>query len=278
MTDQDRGAYTPQTDGPLAFDARRARSAGGGPAPFTLVVSAIIFILLAVALVLFYRSGVRPAGQAPQVLGQPVTQAKAPPSEAPAASDAAGLQVYKTEATPPSEMKPTFAPPPETPAPRAAPAAPAQAAPTPSALRPAQAAPPPAAPTVVADNDEPSMTPVRPPPVADSHLRTELSAPSAPKPAHVAAPALTPAPAPALGGGALVQIGAFSSQALAEKGWSDLAAATPGHLAGRTRKVEAASHDGKSFYRAFVGGFASPADAKAFCAKLQAAGKSCMVR
>ncbi len=67
MTDQDRGAYTPQTDAPLAFDARRSGGSGGGPAPMTLIVSAVVLLLLIIALLLFYRSGVRGAGQAPQV-------------------------------------------------------------------------------------------------------------------------------------------------------------------------------------------------------------------
>jgi cell division protein FtsN len=76
----------------------------------------------------------------------------------------------------------------------------------------------------------------------------------------------------------LVQIGAFSSQRLAEKGWSDTAVVLPGKMAGKTQKVEMTDRDGKTFYRAFVGGFSSHADAVSFCAALKAAGKACMVR
>ena len=36
--------------------------------------------------------------------------------------------------------------------------------------------------------------------------------------------------------------------------------------------------EGGSLYRTFVTGFASRADAQAFCARLQSAGKSCFVR
>jgi hypothetical protein len=62
MTDQDRGAYTPPTDAPLSFDARQPVR-GSRPAPFTLIASGFILILLVAAIVLFYRTGVRQAGQ-----------------------------------------------------------------------------------------------------------------------------------------------------------------------------------------------------------------------
>ena len=72
-----------------------------------------------------------------------------------------------------------------------------------------------------------------------------------------------------------VFFGAFSSDALAQKGLSDAAAAAPG---GKSRMVEAASKDGKTFYRAFVGGFTSHADAVAYCETLKAKGKACFVK
>jgi cell division septation protein DedD len=95
-----------------------------------------------------------------------------------------------------------------------------------------------------------------------------------------AKPATAPAAdaAPAVAGGVVAQIGAFSSEALAQKGWSDVAALVPGQMSGKTRKVEEASRDGKTFYRAFVGGFASKAAAQSFCASLAARGHGCMVK
>ena len=77
MTDHDRGAYTPQTDAPLSFDARRAHG-GGRPVPMTLLISGMVLVILLIGVVYFYRSGVRPAGQAPQVVGAPVLSTKAP--------------------------------------------------------------------------------------------------------------------------------------------------------------------------------------------------------
>ena len=65
MTEQDRGAYTPQTDAPLAFDARYSRGSGERPLPMTLIVSGVVLVALIAALAFFYRSGVRGAGQPP---------------------------------------------------------------------------------------------------------------------------------------------------------------------------------------------------------------------
>ena len=73
MSDFDRGAYTPQTDQPLTFDARRQRQAGERqPLPLALIFSAAILLALIVALFLFYRSGVRGPGDPPQPVGTPV--------------------------------------------------------------------------------------------------------------------------------------------------------------------------------------------------------------
>jgi len=67
MSDPDRGAYTPPTDAPLSFDARQPVR-GGGPAPVMLILSALVLIALVIAIVMFYRSGVREAGQPPRTV------------------------------------------------------------------------------------------------------------------------------------------------------------------------------------------------------------------
>ena len=90
---------------------------------------------------------------------------------------------------------------------------------------------------------------------------------------------LAPAPAPAAASGSfMVQIGAFSSQAQADKGWSVAAGIAPGAAVGKGKKVEAIQKDGATLYRTSVTGFSSRADATAFCDKLKAAGKSCFVK
>jgi len=302
MSDQDRGAYAPLNETPLAFDPRHDGERRG-PAPLALIVSVLVLIALAAGLVVFYRHGVRKPGQAPQVVGAPIGDTKSAPLSSEAQSDAtAGLQVYKTETVPPGEGQapaadqPTLAPAPEEPQPRPiarpAPVAPVAVAPLraaePSspppvvirqaAVKPVVAkplpAPEPAAPAVVK-----APVPVKAPkPVAVLAASSAKPAkPPKPAPAAVAKATPTPAAAAASGGGTTVQIGAFSSEALAEKGWSDAAHAVPG-AAGKTRKFESVSKDGKTFTRAYVGGFASHADAVAFCSALKAAGKPCFVK
>jgi hypothetical protein len=55
-------------------------------------------------------------------------------------------------------------------------------------------------------------------------------------------------------------------------------AAAPGLGAGKGKSVEKIERNGGTLYRTAVTGFATKADAQAFCERLQAAGKSCFVR
>jgi cytoskeletal protein RodZ len=266
MSDHDRGAYTPPTtDAPLSFDARQPVR-GARPIPFTLIISALVLVALVVAIVIFYRSGVREAGQPPQTVGAPVAEMKgAPPAEAQPEDPAAGLQIYRSEAgQAPQAVPPTFTAPPEQPQPRPAPA-------------PVVVAPPAAAPTQPVTTG-PALRPALPAAQAPA-------AKAAPPPPAKAAPAPTPAPTPAPApkaapatGSAAVQIGAVSSQALADKAWNDAVAAAPGLAAGKGKSVERIDRDGSVLYRTAVTGFADRAAATAFCNRLKAAGKSCFVR
>ena len=253
MTNPDRGAYTPPTDAPLSFDARQPVR-GTRPAPMMLIVSALVLIGLVVAIVVFYRSGVRQAGAAPQAVGAPVGAIKGPaPAEAQPVDPAAGLQIYQSTEGGDAPTAPNFTPPPEQPVARQ---------PAPAVVVTPAAKPAPIPPQVVA---KPQQTG----PVAALPITPD------PKPV----PALKPSvPAPAVGGAASVQIGAFSSSVLADKGWSDAARIAPGATAGKGKRVEAIQKDGATLNRTAVTGFASRADATAFCDQLKAAGKSCFVK
>jgi outer membrane biosynthesis protein TonB len=268
MTDNERGAYTPQTDGPLRFDARRAPS-DSRPLPMTLWISILVLVILLGGVAYVYRHGVRPAGQAPRVVGAPVGDTKAPPPVKEQSADlAAGLQVYKSETNPPSppQTAPKFVPAPEQPALRPL------TTPTPTAAPVPAAAPAPAPAPVVATVKTPAKAPTPPaaPAPSDAHVASAAFA--------SATPATPAASQPSAADGTLVQIGAFSSAALAEKGWNDTARVLPGAMTGKTKQVQMVQAAGKTFYRAFVGGFASRADAQAFCASLISAGKKCIVR
>lgn len=97
-------------------------------------------------------------------------------------------------------------------------------------------------------------------------------APAAPATANVDAPA-APAPKPAVTGasGSVVQLGAFQNQAQAERAWTA--------LSGRFSSIAAMT----KMIVPFSGGIrlrasaASPADAKAACQGLKAAGENCFV-
>lgn len=279
MSDHERGAYTPpHADAPLSFDPRQPVR-GARPIPLTLILSILVLAALVAAILWFYQSGVRQAGEAPQTVGAPVAGIKeAAKAEAQPQDPAAGLQIYRSDEaggqmqTLPAEPK--FTPPPETP--QARPTTPVVVTQAPPAAAAApKAAPPPAA---TAQALKPAIPAAPPPKAAPPPAQKVAVAP--PPPQKVAPPPEKKAPAPetkvAASGGARVQVGAVSSTALADKAWSDAVGAAPGLAAGKGKAVE--KIEGGSLYRTFVTGFASRADAQAFCARLQSAGKSCFVR
>jgi cell division protein FtsN len=99
------------------------------------------------------------------------------------------------------------------------------------------------------------------------------------KPAKPTALAKTEAPPTvATAGSAEVQIGAFSSPAQADQGWSGAAGIAPGAMAGKGKKVVPVTVDGRTLYRTFVTGFGSHDAAQALCDRLKAAGRTCFVR
>lgn len=247
MSDYDRGAYTPPTDDPLAFDARMTRSRK--PMPLTLLASGVVLLVMVGALVMFYQSGVRGANEPPRVVGETVASLKSAPIEdAKPIEEEAGLQVYVDDAHS-SAAAPTFAAAPEQPQARPAPVietatAPGEARSGVTVLRPA--AVPAAAPT---------------PPVK-----------AAPAPTRVAE-----APAPAAGGTSAVQIGAFSSAAIANAEYAKVRSAFAQHTSGRGKGVEPVVREGQTLYRTTFTGFARE-DAQKFCAALKASGRACIVR
>jgi outer membrane biosynthesis protein TonB len=276
MSDHERGAYTPPTaDAPLSFDPRQPVR-GARPIPFTLILSVLVLAALVAAIFVFYQSGVRQAGQAPPAVGEPVAGIKsAAPAEAQPQDPAAGLQIYRSDEGQPMEtVAPTFTPEPEKP----------QARPTPKVVvtqaPPVQAAPAPPVATSQALKPAIPAAPVQkvtPPPAPVQKVAVAPPAPKpTPPPVQKAAP--TPEPKAVASGGAVVQIGAVSSTALADKAWNDAVAVAPGLGAGKGKSVQKIEKNGGTLYRTAVTGFASKADAQAFCAKLQASGKSCFVR
>jgi outer membrane biosynthesis protein TonB len=270
MSDHNRGAYTPQSDAPLAFDARRA---GGsrGPMPITLIFSALILLVLVIGggIAILYHNGARKAGEPPQPVGEPVGAVRGP-VESTAAP--AGVQITNPPVGGPVSATPTFTPPPEQPAARPIETPPVASAPLPPPTATAPAvkteAPPPA----------PKLAEAAPKTVAP----TAKTAPAPPAPKTVA-PAPKTAAAPAAktttSAGSMVQIGAFSSTALADAGWNEVARQMPGDMIGKTKVVEKVDRAGGApLYRAMIGGFSSRAEAERLCLALLSKGKDCSVR
>jgi len=209
-----------------------------------LIVSLLVLIVVVGGFAFLYRHGVKGGAGAPPVLGAPVGNLKSAAPPQPAADDpAAGLSIYKDD--PAAAAPPVFAPPPESPEPRAVAPPPPPPPPDEDARADAGAAPPAARPKSI-----------------DSLLRD--AQPASPHSATV--------------GAFTVQIGAFSSQELANKSWSDAAGVAPGAMAGKNRRVVALDKDGVTLYRAAVTGFATRAEAQGLCDRLKAAGKACFVK
>jgi hypothetical protein len=264
MSDHELGAYTPPTtDAPLSFDARQPVP-GARSIPFTLIISVLVLIALAAVILVFYRSGVRQSGQPPQTVGAPVGDLKAaPPAAAQPQDPAAGLQIYRPDAG--EAAAPKFTAPPEQPQARSAPI-PVVVTPPPAAAKP------PAAQAL-----RPALPAAPPAKVVAPAPKAAAAVPAAPKPAPPAAPVAKAAPAAGTPG-TMVQIGAFSSQAIADTGWNDAVAVAPGLAAGKGKTVEKVEKDGHTLFRTTVTGFADRAAASAFCGKLKAAGKACFVK
>ena len=100
--------------------------------------------------------------------------------------------------------------------------------------------------------------------------------PAVPTPRPVAE---TPAPvATGSGGSAAVQIGAFSSTAVADREYAAVAARFPSFARNATKRVqEVTASNGSTVYRTTFTGL-SAADARSFCAAIQAGGGDCLVR
>ena len=249
---RDRGAYTPPTDDDLpftsgGFDARHA-PASKAP-PVTLIISAGVLLVLIVAVVLFYRSGLRASQDVPPAVGTPVGQLKVEaPVDAQPVDLNADVQVYRGSAEAVAG-EPQFTPPPEAVQPR----------PAAKALPPVE-----------------TGLPAAPRPVAPE--RQDTAGPAlVPRP--VAPPAAEVAPPPAATTGtSAVQIGAYSSPAIADREYAAVAARFPQFARGVQKRVqEVTASNGSTVYRTTFYGL-SRERAQAFCSAIRAAGDDCLVR
>jgi hypothetical protein len=94
----------------------------------------------------------------------------------------------------------------------------------------------------------------------------------------VQAPAATPSvdPRSFAAGTALVQLGAFDSEAMAAAEWAALAARFGALMGGRPMVIQPAETGGRNFWRLRAGGFDDLAEARRFCAALVAEDAVCI--
>ena len=267
MAETDRRSYGMGQEPPLTLGRRGAGQRSRRPAPVTLILSVLVLLVAGAGVFWLYRSGTRGSSDAPQPVGTPLRDVRvaAPPQSEPP-NPAAGLSIYKDSGAPPAA--PTFAPSPEqaTPRPTEAPAVQA-----PPIAQTAAATPhPQAAPSSPAAEHKPAP--------AQSAGGDPLGALIDRSTGPVPKPAAKPVKMAEATGPAEIQIGAFSSAAQADQGWSAAAAAAPGSLAGKGKKVVPVDRDGATLYRTFITGFASREAAQAACDRLKSAGRTCFVR
>lgn len=122
-------------------------------------------------------------------------------------------------------------------------------------------------------NAQPAPSAAKSPTAAAPVPAQPKPAPPAAKPAPATKPLLPAAePASAPSGGGSIQLGAFSSDAQANKAWKSLSGRF-GFLSGLSHSVNAVTVNGKTLYRLRASGM----DAGSTCAKLKVAGEACSV-
>jgi cell division protein FtsN len=226
--------------------------------PLLIVIALLVLASFAGVVWLAYNQGIeRGLVAAPTVIAAPETPIRTLPSEDDPSVAYTGLKIYDDPVPPDEEAaSSSLAPQPET-----APQVSALTQPAPVPLP----APPPPAPAAVTPPPAPAPAPAPSPAMVP-----------APAPAPVAAaPAVTPPP---VTGGALLQVGAFPSQVLADEAWRNFQAQFPAIATGLSPNVQAADLGERgTWYRVRIGPFADDAAANAACEQLKAAGGNCFL-
>jgi len=131
----------------------------------------------------------------------------------------------------------------------------------------------------------PEALPPEPPPAPIETAEVQPPAPAPANPSPVpAAPAPIPAPAPAattasaVSGGAVLQVGAYPSEALALEAWQNFQAEYSAFFAGLSPDIQRADLGERGiWYRVRIGPYADDTAANAACERLVAIGGSCFV-
>lgn len=254
MQDKDRGTYSPPTEDNLSYETRR--TASRDQAPLTLIISGIVLVVVLLAAVLLYNSGLNNHNKVIPEVGDSLGDFK---------------DGKVTDAQPLNDSDLTDG----TDASGAAKFAPGTEAP---GIR-----------SATADDQNLAPAPVAP---IEGPLPSQSSVDTTPVPgaaaAASAAPVVAPAAKPVVAtpavakpvvstGSTSVQIGAFTSQDIANGEYAKVASSYGLFVGGAGKKIEKVETASGTFYRtAFTG--LTPDKAKSFCSALKAAGHDCIVR
>jgi hypothetical protein len=140
----------------------------------------------------------------------------------------------------------------------------------------AVAAPPDAAETAAGPrprNRPANLAPARPKKAAAEPAKAKPAAADAPKPAAKVAAAAAAGVRP---GTRLVQLGAFDSEEITKRAWSQLVAKNPDLLSSKDLYVERTTANARVFYRLRVAGFADAEETRKMCDALRARGVACI--
>jgi cell division septation protein DedD len=277
MNNLQRGIYQPLADKVPIYDLadEDPEEEERSRAPLLVVIALVVLAAFAGVVWLAYNQGVERGRQgASLVIEAPDGPVRVAPPDAASPPE---LNIYKDPVAPEQEAKTSALAPQTPPASKEAPPirlSPAVPAPAPAAKASAPAAtappaPPPAAKAAPAQVTQAAKAP--PPPAAAPAQVAQAATPPAPS------AAATAAASRAVSGAAVLQLGAFESQELANGAWAAFRARYPS-VAGLSPDVQRADLGAKGVvYRLRIGPFADRTAATDACVELKAAGGNCFV-
>lgn len=288
----ERGVYEPGEEVRVFDGSEDDEDVEGSRLPLLIVLALLVLAMFAGVVWLAYTQGVaRGRTETPVVTAANGPARIAPTNPGGAEQPYKGFKIYEQPAPPDDDVPATAGPAASAQAPAAAPAkvpvAASEAKPQPQNISPPPATKPAitasaAAPTVTAPAPKPAAA--KPAPVAKPAALLAIGPATAPprtlaappKPAPVAA---TPAPKTSVASGsAVLQIGAYKSQADADAAWKTYRGKHAALLAGYSPDVQQADLGDKgTWYRLRIAGIASKDVASALCDRLKADGGTCFL-
>jgi outer membrane biosynthesis protein TonB len=283
MARHERGIYEPSDEVRVFDGAEEDDDAEGSRLPLLIVLALVVLCAFAGVVWLAYTQGVaRGRTETPVLAAAPGPERVAPQNTGGSTVPYQGFKIYEQPAPADDEAD----------APPAA--APEQAAPPPKVEKAQAPSKPVPAPKLAAAPPAPKPAPVAAkPPVAPPVMKQAATPPAAPQaaasstaangaprtlPGVAAAAATTPAAKAAPGGSALLQIGAYKSQADADAAWRTYKARHAALLSGYGPDVQRADLGEKgTWYRLRIAGFPDRDVASALCERLKADGGSCFL-